>query len=74
MSDNSPMSGYIDPLPQAVRDAALRVFGSEERVHHWLHQPAIGLGGRRPVELLTEPDGAAVLLSLLRRLDHGVYT
>lgn len=50
------------------------VFGSRERVQEWLAKPALGLEGRRPLELIASDAGYEVVRDFLTRLDYGVYT
>jgi putative toxin-antitoxin system antitoxin component (TIGR02293 family) len=40
----------------------------------WLRRAQPGLGGRVPLELLITQAGADEVETLLRRIDHGVYT
>lgn len=40
----------------------------------WLRRPQPGLGGRVPLELLVTQAGADEVETLLRRIDHGIYT
>lgn len=40
----------------------------------WLRRAQPGLGGRVPLELLVTQAGADEVETLLRRIDHGIYT
>jgi putative toxin-antitoxin system antitoxin component (TIGR02293 family) len=40
----------------------------------WLRRPQPALGGRVPLELLVTQAGADEVETLLRRIDHGIYT
>jgi putative toxin-antitoxin system antitoxin component (TIGR02293 family) len=53
---------------------ATEVFGSQEQAERWLEQPAIGLDGERPIDLLETIPGAETIKKYLGRLEHGVYT
>lgn len=53
---------------------ATDVFGSQEEAERWLEQAALGLDGRRPIDLLATPAGTELVEDLLRRMDYGVYT
>jgi putative toxin-antitoxin system antitoxin component (TIGR02293 family) len=53
---------------------ATKVFGSREQAEQWLEQPAIGLGGKRPISLLATIAGVETIQKYLGRLEHGVYT
>ena len=53
---------------------ATDVLGSQEEAEQWLERPALGLDGRRPIDLLATAAGAEMVESLLMRLYYGVYT
>jgi putative toxin-antitoxin system antitoxin component (TIGR02293 family) len=50
-----------------------RVFGTQEAALQWFRKPAIGLEGKRPIELLSTSFGTALVLDLLTRIQFGVY-
>jgi len=52
---------------------ATNVLGSQEEAEKWLEQPAVGLGYRRPIDLLATPPGTEMVESLLTRMEYGVY-
>ena len=52
---------------------ASEIFGSQEDAERWLGLPALGLEGRRPLDLLASPAGVALVEDLLTRLEYGVY-
>jgi len=56
-----------------VKTLADRVFGEEEKADAWLHRPNASLAGQRPVELLSDELGAAVVREMLERIDHGIF-
>jgi putative toxin-antitoxin system antitoxin component (TIGR02293 family) len=47
--------------------------GDKNRAHQWLLNPVRGLGGRRPVEMLTTSAEVEAVLDLIGRLEHGVF-
>lgn len=49
------------------------VFGSQNEAEQWLERPAIGLDGRRPIDLLSTPAGLELVEDYLVRLEYGVY-
>lgn len=51
---------------------ALQLGLDEAWLRTWMREPAFGLGGRRPMELLDEPGGFEVLKDLVVRIAHGV--
>jgi putative toxin-antitoxin system antitoxin component (TIGR02293 family) len=53
---------------------ATDVLGSQAAAETWLDRPALGLEGRRPVELLSTPAGVEMVEDHLTRLEYGVYT
>jgi putative toxin-antitoxin system antitoxin component (TIGR02293 family) len=53
---------------------AVSVFGLAEDAETWMLQPALGLDGRRPIDLLSSPAGVSLLADFLGRLEYGVYT
>ena len=71
------------PLDMNVSDRALRlatvtsqamdVLGSQEAAERWLSIPALGLGGRKPIDLLQSTQGTELVRTLLTRMDYGVY-
>jgi putative toxin-antitoxin system antitoxin component (TIGR02293 family) len=52
---------------------AMAVFGSQQEAEQWMERPAIGLGQRRPIDLLATPAGAKIVDNFLTRVEFGVY-
>jgi putative toxin-antitoxin system antitoxin component (TIGR02293 family) len=52
---------------------ATRVFGSQQEAEAWLDRAAIGLDGRKPIDLLRTHPGARLVSDHLTRIEHGVY-
>jgi putative toxin-antitoxin system antitoxin component (TIGR02293 family) len=50
-----------------------RVFGSEEKAESWLQRPNASLSGQKPMDLLKDELGTAVVRELLERIDHGIF-
>jgi len=46
--------------------------GDEEAARRWLGEPSRGLGGRKPVDMLTTSAESESVLDLIGRLEHGV--
>jgi putative toxin-antitoxin system antitoxin component (TIGR02293 family) len=71
------------PLDTNVSDRALRlasvtsqaidVLGSQEAAERWLASPALGLDGRKPIDLLQSTEGTDLVKTLLTRMDYDVY-
>jgi len=75
--DNTPM----DPDQSArlwnygeVLAKAEEVLGTREAALDWLSSEAIGLEGRRPLDLLQTPQGTEIVKTLLERMEYGVYS
>jgi putative toxin-antitoxin system antitoxin component (TIGR02293 family) len=56
-----------------IKTLADRVFGEEERAKAWLQRPNGSLSGQRPVDLLKDELGAAVVREMLEQIDHGIF-
>jgi putative toxin-antitoxin system antitoxin component (TIGR02293 family) len=54
--------------------AAEDVLCGPENARSWLRRPQPGLGGQVPLDLLLTQAGADQVETLLRRIEHGVYT
>ena len=49
------------------------VLGTREEAEQWLTRQAIGLDSRRPIDLMTTPQGADLVKTLLEQMEYGVY-
>lgn len=47
------------------------IFGDSEDFNRWLKQPAVGLGGILPFELLYTPGGINLVMEELLRIEYG---
>jgi putative toxin-antitoxin system antitoxin component (TIGR02293 family) len=56
-----------------IFEQAVKVFGSEEEARAWLVEPAYGLDGQRPIDLLTTESGAAIVRDYLGAIEYGNY-
>ncbi|MCY1375391.1 putative toxin-antitoxin system antitoxin component [compost metagenome] len=61
-------SSYAEVLRQAEE-----VFGGREAADNWLNKPALGLEGRRPIDLLSSTEGCELVYTFLVRIEYGVY-
>lgn len=52
---------------------ATTVFGSQEEAEKWMVEPAIGLNGNTPIDLIATTAGADLVETFLDQIDHGVY-
>jgi putative toxin-antitoxin system antitoxin component (TIGR02293 family) len=57
-----------------VVEHALGVFGEQHHVIDWLNTSLVGLGGRKPIELLDNSFGIRAVRHALGRLEHGVFS
>jgi len=53
---------------------AVNVFGSADKSLCWLDRPNRALAGATPRSLLSTPEGREQVLTLLGRIEHGVYS
>ena len=58
-------------FPKRVVAAARELFTTDQAVAQWLRAPAPALGGRRPCDLLGQPDGEAEVLAVLYAIAQG---
>lgn len=58
----------------AVIARAVEVFGEAEKARVWLDRPNHALSGATPLSLLSTPEGREQVLTLLGRIEHGVYS
>lgn len=56
-----------------IKSLADRVFGDSGKADTWLMRPSAALSGQRPVDLLRDELGAAVVREMLERIDHGIF-
>lgn len=52
-----------------VIQLAERVFGDASKARDWLNRPRLQLGGRTPMEMLANADGARRVEELLAQID-----
>jgi putative toxin-antitoxin system antitoxin component (TIGR02293 family) len=50
------------------------VFGSEEKFNRWLTEPIHALGDKTPESLLKSRFGIEMVLRILGRIEHGIYS
>jgi uncharacterized protein (DUF2384 family) len=56
-----------------IRVLAERIFGDEAKAEAWLNRPNPSLSGQKPVDLLSDELGAAVVRETLEQIDHGIF-
>ena len=52
---------------------ATDVLGSQRDAEEWLSEPAIGLNGQRPIDLLATTAGTELVVNFLGQIEYGVY-
>ncbi len=57
-----------------VAQRAAELFGRKDRAIRWLKHPNAACDGRSPLEFLETEPGAAHVLRLIGRLEHGVFS
>lgn len=50
------------------------VFESSQNFRAWMNAQNAALGGKKPIELLPSRYGARMVLTILGRVEHGVYS
>ena len=67
------------PMPEGlirmleIETPADRVFGDPTKAEAWLKRPNAALSGQRPVDLLKDELGTAVVREMPERIDHGIF-
>jgi len=56
-----------------IKTLADRIFGDEQKAEAWLQRPNSALSGQKPVDLLEDELGTAVVREMLERIDHGIF-
>lgn len=56
-----------------IKTLADRIFGDEQKAEAWLQRPNRSLSGQKPVDLLNDELGTAVVREMLERIDHGTF-
>jgi len=57
-----------------VFDKGYEVFGTPEKFNRWLMSPIKALDNNTPISLLESPDGVQSVLTVIGRLERGVYS
>ena len=67
------VSEQIFAIAEVIR-RGLEVIGDEDRLEQWLHSELPSLDFRIPLDLLDTIFGTRLLLRILGRIEHGVYS
>jgi hypothetical protein len=76
-SSDSPHGAAVPPANLIrvleIKTLADRVFGDEQKAEAWLQRSSPSLSGKKPVDLLKDELGTAVVRELLEQIDHGIF-
>ena len=61
-------------ISEIIKKRSLEVFESQSAAEYWLSSPVLVLGGKTPLEVLQTPGGEAKILTILGRIEYGVYS
>lgn len=68
----SPADLSLPVEAQEALDLALGLFGNKQPLAlNWLNTPALGLGNKKPVELLQTEPGRKRVIEFIWRLENG---
>ena len=65
--------GEDAPSIAEVRALADRVFADRAKAETWLGRPNRSMSGQKPVDLLQDELGLAVVRDTLHQIDHGIF-
>ena len=77
MSDDQllpPQSAEVIISIMRTYQRAVEVFESEDTAHKWLKTSLPVLGNKTPLQAISNRFGAELVLDLLGRIEHGVYS
>jgi Protein of unknown function (DUF2384) len=57
-----------------IKPLAERIFGSEQIADAWLNRANPSFSGQKPIELLKDELGTAVVREALERIDYGIFS
>ena len=66
-------SGQLLELARLYR-RAVEVLGDDALANQWLRTPVTALGSVQPISLLDTPVGIQWVMTILGRIEHGVYS
>lgn len=61
-------------VPETLRRRVLEVFGDEASAAAWLTTKIMVMGGQTPIDTLMRADGEEEVLTILGRIEHGVFS
>lgn len=69
----APQSEALARLVRVIEAATTMMEGDREQAIQWLNEPAVALGNKKPMEMLSSESGTVDVIKLIHRLMHGVY-
>ncbi|QUS41266.1 DUF2384 domain-containing protein [Tardiphaga alba] len=69
---NAPMREHVPSLLE-VRAYADQVFGDPAKAERWFNHPNRSMYGQKPIDLMKDDIGAAVVHETLGQIDHGIF-
>jgi putative toxin-antitoxin system antitoxin component (TIGR02293 family) len=57
-----------------IKPLANRIFGDEQKAGVWLNRANPSLSGQKPIDLLKDELGTAVVREALEQIDHGIFS
>ncbi|MCF8248047.1 MAG: DUF2384 domain-containing protein [Saprospiraceae bacterium] len=67
----TPREGEAILKLEALYKKGIEIFGNREEFNSWLEQPAFGLGGQVPLELISMSTGIDLVMDELVRIEFG---
>ncbi len=65
---------FWHPVLQSVFKRCIEVFGDTDKATHWLRLSNHALGDKSPWDLLDTTEGVELVMRILGRIEHGVYS
>jgi putative toxin-antitoxin system antitoxin component (TIGR02293 family) len=60
---------------ESLQEVVLNFFaGDNQKASRWLSTPAAAFDGKTPREMLEQPAGHDIVMSLIGRVEYGVYS
>ncbi len=60
---------------KAITKAAIKLFSNDKKAaQRWLNYPVLGLGDKRPVDMIHTDEETKSVLNVIGCLQHGMFT
>ena len=57
-----------------IKPLAERIFGDEQKAETWLNRTNPSFSGQKPIDLLKDELGTALVREALEQIDHGIFS